>query len=64
VGQTLGLLSRRLAPFVARECQSKYGERWLAAVTRMDPGRAQSVKKVSPTDAQSSSVFIGGSNVL
>ncbi len=52
VGQALGLLSRGLAPFVARECQSKYGERWLAAVTRMDPGSAQSAKKISPTDAQ------------
>ncbi|HSH59555.1 MAG TPA: Swt1 family HEPN domain-containing protein, partial [Acidimicrobiales bacterium] len=52
VGQALGLLSRGLAPFVVRECQSKYGERWLAAVTRMDPGSAQSAKKVSPTDAQ------------
>jgi hypothetical protein len=51
VGRALALLSEGLAPFVARECQARYGERWLQAVTRMDPATAQSGKKVSPTDA-------------
>jgi hypothetical protein len=51
VGRALALLSEGLAPFVARECQTRYGERWLQAVTRMDPATVQSGKKVSPTDA-------------
>ncbi len=52
VGRALALLSEGVAPFVERECQARYGERWLAAVARMDPGTIQSGKRVSPTDAQ------------
>jgi predicted AAA+ superfamily ATPase len=53
VGKALGLLSKGLAPFVARECKARYGENWaIKAVTRMDARAVQSSKKVSPTDAQ------------
>jgi predicted AAA+ superfamily ATPase len=52
VGKALVLLSEGLAPFVARECQAKYGDGWVKAMSRMDPDSTQSGKKVSPTDAQ------------
>jgi hypothetical protein len=45
-------LSNGLAPFVARECQAKYGENWPQAVVRMSPDSALSGRKISPTDAQ------------
>jgi hypothetical protein len=51
IGKALTLLSEGLAPFVARECQAKYGEAWVQSISRADPA-AISGKKVSPTDAQ------------
>jgi hypothetical protein len=52
VGAALGLLSKGLAPFVARECKAKYGDNWVQEVARMDSAASRSGKKVSPTDAQ------------
>ena len=52
IGKALTLLSEGLAPFVARECQAKYGEGWVQSISRMDPAAGASGKKVSPTDAQ------------
>ena len=52
VGRALSLLSEGLAPFVARECQAKYGDLWLEAVARNDPGSTGPGRKTSPTDAQ------------
>ena len=52
MGKALGLLSEGLAPFVARECQAKYGEAWVQAVARLDSTALRADKKVSPTDAQ------------
>jgi hypothetical protein len=51
IGKALTLLSEGLAPFVARECQAKYGEGWVQSTSRTDPA-AVAGKKVSPTDAQ------------
>jgi predicted AAA+ superfamily ATPase len=51
VGRALSVMSEGLAPFVARECKAKYGESWLQAVARNDPGPGPA-RKVSPTDAQ------------
>jgi hypothetical protein len=51
IGKALTLLSEGLAPFVARECQAKYGEAWVQSISRTDPA-AVAGKKVSPTDAQ------------
>lgn len=50
VGKALALLSQGIAPFVARECKSKYGEKWVQVVIGADP--AAGAKKVSPSDAQ------------
>ena len=52
VGRALSVLSEGLAPFVARECQAKYGHAWLEAVARNDSNSAAQGRKVSPTDAQ------------
>ena len=52
IGKALILLSEGLAPFVARECQAKYGESWVLSVARLDPNPGTPGKKVSPTDAQ------------
>jgi predicted AAA+ superfamily ATPase len=52
VGKALALLSEGLAPFVARECNAKYGDDWVKAVTRIDATPGGLGKKVSPTDAQ------------
>ena len=52
IGKALTLLSEGLAPFVARECQAKYGEGWVQSISRMDRTAGASEKKVSPTDAQ------------
>src|SRR5580658_9122404 len=51
IGKALILLSEGLAPFVARECQAKYGKGWVQSISRTDPA-AVAGKKVSPTDAQ------------
>jgi hypothetical protein len=52
IGKALTLLSEGLAPFVARECQAKYGEGWVQSISGMDPTPGATAKKVSPTDAQ------------
>jgi predicted AAA+ superfamily ATPase len=52
VGKALGLLSQGLAPFVARECQAKYGDGWVQVVARLNTGALQSGKKVSSSDTQ------------
>jgi hypothetical protein len=52
IGRALSVTSEGLAPFVARECTAKYGESWVQAVTRTDPGSGGPAKKASPTDAQ------------
>jgi hypothetical protein len=52
IGKALLLLSEGLAPFVARECQAKYGEDWVQPISRMDPAAGASGRRVSPTDAQ------------
>ena len=52
VGRALSVLSEGLAPFVARECQAKYGGTWMRTVARDDPGSAGPARKVSSTDAQ------------
>jgi hypothetical protein len=51
IGKALTLLSEGLAPFVARECQAKYGEGWVQSINRTDPA-ASAGKRVSPTDTQ------------
>ncbi|MDA8312150.1 MAG: Swt1 family HEPN domain-containing protein [Actinomycetota bacterium] len=52
VGRALSVMSEGLAPFVARECTAKYGESWVQAVTRTDPGSGGPAKRISATDAQ------------
>ena len=52
VGKALAVLSEGLAPFVARECQAKYGEGWVQSVTRWTRLSSGPARKVSPTDAQ------------
>jgi len=52
IGKALAILSGGLAPFVARECQAKYGEAWVESITTKDPSTGTAGKKVSPTDAQ------------
>lgn len=53
VGKALAILSEGLAPFVARECEAKYGGGWVDSVTRFPGGATPSgARKVSPTDAQ------------
>ena len=52
VGRALSVLSEGLAPFVARECQAKYGETWMRTVARDDPGSADPARRMSSTDAQ------------
>ena len=52
VGRALSVTSEGLAPFVARECTAKYGESWVQAVTRTDPGSGGPAKRISATDAQ------------
>lgn len=52
VGKALALLSEGLAPFVAREGNAKYGDRWMQIVTGADAMQGPAGKKVSPTDAQ------------
>ena len=49
IGRALGLLSEGLAPFVARECEARYGRDWVASVGRQEGDRT---KRGSPTDAQ------------
>ena len=46
IGKALILLSEGLAPFVARECQAKYGESWVLSVARLDPNPGTPGKKV------------------
>ena len=53
VGKAIGLLASGLAPFVERECRSKFGQNWLQAVQRMDThrGGVGRLRKVNPEDA-------------
>jgi hypothetical protein len=44
VGRALALLTKGLAPFVARECKAKYGEHWVGRVARHE--------YANPNDAQ------------
>ncbi|MGQ0742871.1 MAG: Swt1 family HEPN domain-containing protein, partial [Acidimicrobiales bacterium] len=52
VGRALGLLSQGLAPFVARECESRYGKGWVDSVGRTDPAAGPGAQRVSSADAQ------------
>jgi hypothetical protein len=52
VGKALALLTQGLAPFVARECEAKYGDNWVQSVVRREGGTAPLSRKISATDAQ------------
>lgn len=52
VGKALTLTSEGLAPFVARECQAKYGGDWVQTVNRDERSVGNAARKVSATDAQ------------
>ena len=54
IGKALTLLSEGLAPFVARECQAKYGEGWVQSISRMDPtagAPARRFRRLTPSSS-------------
>lgn len=51
IGKALALLGDGLAPFVARECEGKFGPNWPAAIQRVDT-RGGKPRQVNPKDPQ------------
>ena len=50
IGKALTLLSEGLAPFVARECQAKYGEGWVQSISSYGPSRRAPVREEGLAD--------------